>query len=222
MAYTQKKYLKYKKNYKKGKKRWYNRKYTPAEVAYRAFQGVNYLRGLVNSELMKVDILATQTVNDNPASTNPFINLTNISQGDADGNRTGSSIFVRSVNGTIAFEKHLSAVYTYVRWAIVIDLQQIGDAAPLISDFLAGNWESHLKKETVGRFQILKTGTVNLNNNYPQRLVKFNCAMRHHVRYNGTTGNDIQKGAIWLMYMGNEATNFPTTRHDIRVSYHDN
>lgn len=203
---------------------WYNRKYSIAQMASKAIKGVNYIRGLVNSEKFKHDISGSQSIGYNGTVTS----LVGITQGDGDGARTGNSIYVRSISmkGSIERNSAGSAIQK-VRIMWLIDKQQVGDTVPAASDILDTTGSaiaplSLLNDTTVGRFTILKSRLYNVTSDKPCVTLNWNMSMRHHVRFNGSTTTDIQKGAIYMLVISDAATNLPTLDRFIRVSYHDN
>lgn len=191
-----------------------------AAMAESALKGVKFIKGLVNSEMLKLDNGGSSAI-DNVTS-NSLIPLHAIAQGDGDSARTGNSIFARALNGNINFEKHASATYTYVRCMILMDTQQVGDTTPTVLTVLQSDWASHLNTATVGRFKVLYSKIVVLNSARPSVQIKYNKAMRHHIRYNSTASTDIQKGGIYMLLTSSESTNTPTVRYNLRLSYHDN
>lgn len=202
---------------------WYNKKYSVAQLATKAIKGVSYLKGLVNSELFKIDRTGSVTVHNG----GNVINLTGIVQGDGDGERTGNSIFVKNVIGTFALS---DTVPSRIRIMLVKDTQQVGDTSITGSMILqhAGTGMaplSMLNKETVGRFTILKSRVYTLYPDKPAVTVRLSCNMRHHIRYNGPTGNDIQKGGLHFVLFSEQnsgASNTAFCAYTTRVSYHDN
>lgn len=224
MAYYRRRYRR--KNY--GRKRrqvpWYKKKYNVAQVAGAALRGVNYIRGLVNSEKFKHDLQGSIS-----ASTSGTVNsLVAIAQGDNDGNRTGNSIYIRSISMKATIEHNsLGAAVQKVRVMWVIDKQCISDTTPAASDILDTTGTSiaplsMLNDTTVGRFSILKSKLFNVSTERPCISFAWNLNLRHHVRYNGTTGSDVQKGAIFQLVITDVDTNVPTLNRFTRVSYHDN
>lgn len=204
---------------------WYARKYSPMQLAKYAAQGVWKLKGLVNSELKKFDI------NYNASAVLPtgFVSpLMGIAQGDTSSTRDGNSIFVRSLNGKLVFTYNATAGGTqYTRVAIVIDTQQISDTDPGYSDIYdsaAPDYTvAHLNPANVGRFKILWTTTFFMDSNKTGHVLDINIPMRHHIRYNGTTAADYQKGGLYLVYSGNvPAPNYHAFTGQIRISFHDN
>lgn len=206
---------------------WYNKKYTPLQLAQKAISGVRYLSGLVNSEKFKHDVTSSSTI----TRAGTMLHLTNIAQGDGDGQRTGNSIFVRNVGirFSVLYNAQSGASMTQrVKMMLLIDTQQVGDALPTPSDVLdiTGSGSaplSFLNDQTVGRFKVLKSRMYTL---YPDKMnivSQWNVNLRHHVRYNGAAASDIQKGGIYLLMISSEDnTQPPAVERNIRVSYHDN
>lgn len=202
---------------------WYNRKYSVMQMASKALKGVNYIRGLVNSEKFKHDLIGSSAISQAGVMTH----ITNISQGDGEGQRTGNSIFVRNVNIRGSLIKDTSATVTRVRLMLIIDKQQVGDTTPNPGDVLdsvgtSNSVYSFLNNDTVGRFTILKSRLYSLTEDTPVINVNWNFNLRHHVRYNGAGATDIQRGGIYILQIGTESANFPSFDRAIRVSYHDN
>lgn len=193
-----------------------------AGYAMTALKGVNYIRGLVNSEVFKHDI----TYNTPIVDTGVLIPLTGLAEGNGDDDRTGNSIFVRSVNldGSVAMQGENN---TIIRMALILDTQQQSDTTPSYTDvYESASINTHLNSNTVGRFSILDTQHIILNTGQLQhRKVSLNKAMRLHVRYNGSTATDIQRNGLYLALISNQKnaeSTAPFCDFHIRVSYHDN
>lgn len=190
-----------------------------------AWQGVRYLYGLVNSELYKYDQTLTATAVSTSGGT---LHLTSIAQGDGDGNRTGNSVFVRSVNirGVLKLNLASAELAQPIRLAVVIDTQQLSDTGVNVANvYEAVNTYSHLNSDVAGRYKILYSHVfVPSTATMAQMPFQINLPMQQHVRFNGTTGSDIQKGGIYFLYMSNvaSASNPPSIDLEARVSYHDN
>lgn len=194
------------------------------EMANAALTGVEKIKGLVNSELFKYDqtfTAATQITNSGTVAS-----LTAIANGDGQGARTGNSIFVRSFNlkGRLQYTTGGNSQQT-IRISVVMDKQQVGDTSPSYSDIYSNPapW-SHLNPATVGRFKVLWTRTFVVDPVGKTGLpFQINIPMRHHVRYNGTSGTDIQRGGLFLTYISDQGTsNYPIIDAEYRLSYHDN
>lgn len=213
---------KYNRNYKKRsyKKPWYNRKYTPSEVAYRAFKGVNYLKGIINSEKHHHTLNSSVT----PSTSGSVISLHEIAQGDTDSTRTGNSILAKSLAFRFLINMNPSATQTYVRILLIQDKQQIADTGPSITDVLhSASVQSLLLIQHIGRFQVLHDQVVDLDNSLrTTKMTKLYKKLHTHIRYNGSAASDIQKNGYYLMVLSNEATNTPTVFYNTRLSFYDN
>lgn len=199
---------------------WYRRKYSALQAGGYLARQVWRLKGLVNSETFKHDVGASINVSNSTGA--GLISLSAIAQGDTQATRTGTSIFARALNGSLLFERNASATYTYLRYMILIDTQQIASTVPTISDVLQSDHQSHLNTTTVGRFKILKGGHLRVDGTMLTREVKINIPMRHHIRYANNSDTSYQKGEIYLLLLSSESTNTPIVRYNFRLSYHDN
>lgn len=205
---------------------WYNQKYSVATLATKALKGVSYLKGLVNSELHKIDIVQTQT----PDALGYLYPMHSIAIGDNEGQRTGNSVLMRKIVNSIVVTKNASATTTNIKFMFVKDLQQAPDIFPLTSDILEPSFlatalapRAPLNKGTIGRFTILGSRIVTLDNNSPIRNISLTRSMRHHVRYNGPSATDIQKGGMYLLMISDQPiATAPIVQLATRIQYHDN
>lgn len=190
-------------------------------LANKAVRGVQYLKGLVNSELYKFDSGATSS----GVTTTPVVlHCTNLGNGDGEGQRTGNSILAKSLSlrGTMTVDT--AGATTNARLCVIRDKQQIGDSSPSWLDvFESATPYSFLKRETVGRFEILYNKQVTLvpAGDAAWNFV-INIPMQSHIRYNGTGGGDIQKNGLFVMYCSDRSTGYPNLNYATRLSYHDN
>lgn len=199
---------------------WYNRKYSTAQIARAAWKATKYIKGLVNSEMLHHDVGQDATT---VLSTGTVYSLTAISNGDDAGTRTGNSILLRTLLNRIRFTKHASATTTVVRFILLWDTQQIGDTTPAPGDILQyADVDSPLNLASSGRFKVVVNKTVALSSQMPiwhsERYLK----LYKHIRYNGSASTDIQKNGLYLLVVGDQATNLPTMDWYARVGYHDN
>lgn len=227
-------------NYRKtkGKKKMPSRPkaMSDAEMAWalakKAYQGLKYIKTLVNSELYKYDTISTP----NTAITGSGYNASfvDIAIGDGDNARTGNSILVKGVRLTGSFRNNTTSPvpWTRVRVMIVRDTQEVADTLyPSVSDLLENTGASiclsPLNSNTVGRFTVLYDKVFTLDTlNKPQGIVKAYCPINKHVRYNGSGNTDIQKGNIFYMIIcdnTNVSYNNPVLEQiQTRTYYHDN
>lgn len=226
MVYYRKKNFK-RRTYRRRSTPWYRKKYSVAQMASKAIKGVSYLKGLVNAELHKHEVARSTTSVFNGGALYP---LNAISQGDADDQRTGNSIFVRYVNITGVVSHGTDTVIHKTRVMLVRDKQQVGDTAPSPGDVLedVGNNLSPFSKlnsQSAGRFDVLYS---KLFITYPDRAgIPFNIKlnMRSHIRYNGAASGDIQKNGLYIVVIGDYASPYATAQSVQflgRVSYYDN
>lgn len=207
---------------KYGKKKMYKKplRYKVADMAYTAYKGVRYLKGLVNAELHSNDFTATASTIPNTGTIVPF---TSIAQGDNYNNRQGNSILAKYLFGRMEFVKHALSNYTFIRMIFFRDTQQLGDTDPGVSDVLStANTLSPLNQFQKGRFSIMKDKTIRLDANKTTSNMKIKIKLPFHIKYNGTSGADIQKNGIYLLIIGSEPTNVPLYSYNLRLSFYDN
>ena len=201
----------YKKNYRRRRRRtpWYNRKYSTYELADKAAKGVWYLKGLVNSEM---NTAISSNNSQSITSTGYTSHLTGVATGDDNNQRTGMSIFARSLFGRLSFV-HNSAgnAVQHIRVMIVKDKQQVSDTNPAIGDLLNSidPW-SPLDTDDKGRFQVLYDRFISVTTEKPSINLKVLRKMRQHIRYNGGATTDIQKNGLYLMMVSSTTANHPT------------
>lgn len=201
---------------------WYRRKYSASEVAYKAFQGVKYLKGLVNSEMHHKDTtisLSTQ---------NLITHITSIAQGDNDFNRTGNSLLLRNIyiRGTMEIDPAVTS-NTRISLVLVKDLQQVSDSSPTLANIFNTPTDpnSLLSLSTSGRFKILWRKNYVLTPSTASRpAIDINKYWKiyDHVRFNGTAATDIQKNGYYFCILTSESVNFPQIDCTARVGFHDN
>lgn len=190
-------------------------------MAKSALAAIWRLKGLVNSEMHKLDNSASNTVTSASGVVDP---MCKVAVGDTYADRTGNSIFVRALNfkGTVALGA--SETTTILRLIVLEDLQQIADTTPAVTDiYESTSVNAHLNALTVGRFKILRDIRIVVDSQNPLKGFEINCPMRLHVRYNGSATTDIQKGALYFVQLaGGYTTNAPNCSYKARLSFHDN
>ena len=208
-------------------KPWFAKKYSAMELATKAYRGIGYLRGLVNSEMLHYRTSGDTTADQNGVVTH----LTAIGQGDTDALRTGNSIFVRKLLVRWSgFQNVTNTPNGTLRCVVFIDVQQVADTAPTMADVLQTTAStvaplSSLNDANLGRFKILYNKIVNIGNgSNGSHTEELYLDMEHHVRYNGTASTDIQKGGIYVGFISDQSTagTVPTVRSYTVTSYHDN
>lgn len=209
-----------KKGYRKAKP-WYSRKYSAMDAGRYALSQIWRLKGLINSEMHKLDNVASAV---SVVNTGVVDCMNKVATGDSISTRTGNSIYVRSLNIKGSYAIGTSETSNFIRLAVVLDTQQISDTSPSWTDiYETTSTLAHLNPATVGRFKVLKDMRIVMNSaNKPNGQFELNIPMRHHVRFNGTADTDIQKGSIYVVYLGSYTTNAPLLNYRARLSFHDN
>lgn len=217
----------YKRRYRTRRKRapWYKKKYSAAQMASKALKGVNYIRGLVNSERFYHDYAVSPA----PTSSVPTVrHLSGVIQADGDNNRTGNSIFVKSLSLRMLVKLNVQAI-RFGRIMIVRDTQQVTDTNPTASQVLQV-WDnpasiySFLNTDQRGRFDVLADVRFGLNPEGKDTYI-FNrtIPMRSHIRFNGPGSTDIQKNGLYLLCFVDSATASDVTwLGTSRIYFHDN
>lgn len=209
-----------------------------AAMARSALKGVSYLKGLVNSELLKRTTTGTNTVKLYTSSPIPYdcYHLTALPVGDADDQRTGNSVLIRSIDFRLTMQwappfsgdDEPQPYAGFVRVLVVRDKQTEGDSQdPGLGAVLQSlTVNSHLNDTTVGRFTILKDRVYQLSRFKPVLNFDYRGLMRQHARYNGDSASDIQKDGTYVFIFGEssvwESDFTPTYNYEYRLSYHDN
>lgn len=212
-------------NFRRRKQPWYKRRYNAYQLAIKAWKGLRYVKGLVNSEMFHKDTVFS------PGSTIPVngvINhLTGLTQGDTDSGRTGNSILLRSLAYRYKLEINPSVTAnTSICVILFWDKQQQGDTNPVPGDLLSTlTPEALINLSEAGRFKIISRKNYILtpsSGGRPSVEVKGYHKLYKHIRYNGTSSSDIQKNGLYMLLIHSENTNLPTIGGTVRIGYHDN
>lgn len=208
---------------------WYNRKYTPMQVAKAAWRGVRYIKTLVNVEKKFFDVVQTPGGN---YMAWQVINLSNIPEGDDYNQRQGNSILAQSLLFRINMLMNLGATVlgNQVRYLIVCDNDQRGvdpTAAELFENTTAGPVSiiSPLNHTVASRFNVMIDKTVKLNsttnsNEEREHFLKYN----RHIKFKDTSGADTAcyEGNLYLFICSDATTFAPTCTWYSRLRYTDN
>lgn len=212
-----------KKSYRKKSPSWYNKKYSTMQLAAKAWRGVKYIKGLVNSEMYHTIQNGSGLLSN--AASPTVLNITAIAQGDTNTTRTGNSILLRNIAIRMEFINNTLTTATLYRIMLVQDNQTVADETTLaVTDILeSASTLSFISTTTTGRFKILKNWYFSTDSvsKVSKTISSYN-SMMHHVRYNGTASTDVQKGAIFLVAFSDDGTNKPLFSYNIKTSYHDN
>jgi len=201
---------------------WQNQKYSTGDMAVKAFEGVQYLKGLINVEMKKQDQVGPVTIGSVWTNAVPFHA---IAQGDTSGDRNGLSILAKSLSGNFVIKKHGSDSFSVVRMVIVRDMQMPADQTTITGTtiFEDNAVYSLLNRLTLGRFSILYDESFRLDDTgVQQHIGSISIPLNFHFRYNGTASTDIQKNGVYLLLITDENTYSPTIDFRFRTTYTDN
>lgn len=193
-----------------------------ANMARQAYNGVKYLKSLVNVEKHPRDVNGST----NPdATTGSFICLNNTTQGDGAGNRQGNSILMKMINVNFKVNMSSSATHTTLRTILFWDKEANG-STPVISNLLSSSGiMGNYNHDEASRFQILADVKLSLsitgNQEVSRRIYR---KLMRHTHYNGNVGSeaDIVDNALWLFFLSDEATNTPTVLYRAQALFIDN
>lgn len=211
-------------NYKKRQPlSWYNKKYSVAEIATKALKATHYIKGMINCEKHYKDTVISLA----PLQAGTITHLTDISQGDDAGQRTGSTVLLRSIYLDLSAAIGSGPTNTHLRLAVVMDTMQTG-TPPTVAQIYqtVGTLNapcSPLNSDNAGRFKILYDKRMLLNTSGSSTaFIRKYIKLYHHIRYTGPNGTDEYKNNIWLVCLCNEATTPPSINGISRLGYYDN
>lgn len=179
---------------------------------------------LINVERKFSDVTSTGT------SVNATrILLNGLSTGDSTNQRNGQSIKVTQIYCQLKFNLNASATDTTIRYMLILDRDPRGviyNISDLLQDYTNYPITSPLNLDSnVRRYTVLMDRRLKLNTNYPETIRRINVKRPIHVRYDpDDTGTitDIAYNSIYLMFLSDESTNYPTVQYYCRIRFIDN
>lgn len=208
---------------------WYLKKYNALQMAQKAVQGVSYLKGLVNSERMYFDTSVVNSVDYSGVGNC----LTNIAQGDADGNRTGISLLAKSmyIQATVSYNTAGTAIFNTVRLVLLMDTEINGSSnQPSWTDLITSSYVGNtygviapINKNTSTRYKIMwdKRIQLSISGDRTKTVTKY-IPLQTHIKYTGPNATDYQRNQFYLMQISDQSTLTPTVTFIARIGYHDN
>lgn len=180
------------------------------KTAKAAYQGVKYLKGLVNVEKKAVYANASDTV-----SSSGVLNCLNlIAQGDAEENRSGDSIMMKMIHVNFKININASASHTNIRVMLFLFLQPQGATPTVTFPLQTTSNISCYNNDNAGlytilydkTFQVSITGNQEISKGFTRKFYQL------HETFDGSTAavGDIQRNALWLLAISDEGTNVPT------------
>lgn len=191
----------------------------------RLAQSVSTIAGLVNSETKFKDTLDTGSAV--PLSGAYVKYLTDIAEGDDYTQRNGRVILSKNLDIKLRTRGDTGATSgTAVGWAVIMDKQAstgLG-VSPWVDVFTSTDPQAPISKVNSERFVILKRGLILMTpgeGNYQSRKTFINLK-GIHIKYDGTTANDHDQNAIFLIAVGDQNLLPPVMFLQARYNYHDN
>jgi len=215
----------YQKKYRKLRSKWYNKRYTAGDLAVKALRGVQYMRTLVNSEMKQYELTSSGNYIDH---TGTIIHLSNILQGDTTSTRDGRSVLLNYINMRGVISRIESN--TILRMIVFQDTQQNG-IIPSTDQVLSTVGDgfapfSGLEPSFAGRFKILSSNTISLNEQNPLPLFKVFKKYNTHIKWQTSAdGGNPMKGHLYMLLISNaatSATNRPLVDFRSKLGYRDN
>lgn len=223
-AYYKKKAQSRKQKYKNIKNsRWTTYGNAVAQLASDAWEGVKFIKGIVNTEFKNVDINSSATA---VAGGNVLL-LNATTQGDGQTNREGSSFRMKSVDVRFLINYNGAAGFNATRVMLVLDRQTNG-IAPAVTDILATNTiDSPRNLDYRKRFKILSDKVYLVGaNSQPQRYSQVYKKLDVHTQCfassNLGTVADISTHGLFLVFLSDQAVNGPTFNYYTRIRFVDN
>lgn len=200
------------------RKPWYKRRYNAMEIAGKAWEGVKYLRELLNVEYKYFDTAVSTSI----SSTATLSHLTAIGQGDTDVTRDGNTCRLKGLNIRHIMALNTLATSSNVR---VIVFNWFDSTTPVAGNILAntGNTTSQLNIENSDKFHILYDKHYSMDNVGCKLLdYKKYIKLNQKLKFNSTTGNDFENNSIWALFISSEPTNTVGNNFSARVRFIDN
>lgn len=208
----------------KASKAWYDKKYSTAELASKAWTAAKYLATLVNVETKVIDVAPTSVANTAFTSTGLVVYLSGISQGTDYNNRIGNSIKSQFMN----FVLQITTGNTNNRCRVILfrDREQ-RQALPAITDVLeSADPYAQYNHNNLNRFTILKDVMTVTDTYHPTRLVEWSKSDKTHIYYSGTTNGvaSADENSIFLLFLSDQASGSaaPTAIYGFRLGFVDN
>lgn len=213
------------KKFRKGRKSnnqvaWYNRKYSPLDLAKSAWKTAKYVKSLINVERKFCDFPITTA---QPTISLPYLTTLNyIAQGTNYNERDGISIKATSIQMRGKMYIDPVALMTNVRVILYMDNEPQGPSGANIV-LETGGILDPINHNYGSRFQILcdKTFSLSTNGDETKQMSvfrKLNC----HLKYTGTSPNAYTACTLNCLILSDRVGNPPTFDGYVRIRFIDN
>jgi len=195
-------------------------------------QQVRSLQRVVRNLAPEIKYLDTSIVITDITSSGNVTHLTAVAQGDTQSTRTGNTINLSTLHWQIVVRNSTATSLSSLRYAIVIDKEQVGDTSPAVTDVFSSTDPvvALPSLENLERFRILymsplielgrvqrATGVIAT---YPQ-FSKFTWKGNVKVSYNGAASSDIEKNGVYMIVMTDDSSNTIDFEGVCRIGYTD-
>lgn len=219
----------YRKNYRRSKFRGRRRgrrggvmNMRVGDVAQKAYQGVKFLKTLINTEKKFLDTTSSLAV----TSAGSVQWLSAITTGTGYNQRTGAVVkgYSLSCRGDVLL--NTSAVASIVRIIVFVNKALNHGATPTVLDILQiPSVYSPYNLDNLGDFTVLMDKRITVDN-ASRKLVDFGMQrkLNHHIRWDasGDLATDTESGHIYMLLVSNEASLGPTVAWYYRLRFIDN
>ncbi len=208
---------------------FWKKKYSVEDIARTAYQGVQQIRRMINTEFKALDIYVSNSPN-NSTFTDTFVtHLSAIDQGDTQSERSGLSVRPQHLRIRGHVVMNVAATNTCVRIIVFKDKQQVADTKPPTSSVLEtatgfvvnNNYNYISNQENSTRFKILADIRVVVSTQNPLALFDLDIPLRGHITFNAPVNSDIQKDGHFLLACSDQSTNTPTVTWSSRLVFTD-
>lgn len=188
-----------------------------------AASDLNALRRFINTEVHYLDTSATGT---NITNGTVFALLNGMATGDTSTTRTGQSIKMDRLDLRFSLNGNVTAVQMLVRVFVVLDKQSNGAIFADTDVLQATNVIAPYNVGNQNRFVIVYDDTFALSTGGPLNIVQtVRLPTNQHVDYTtagGATIANILTNSLYLLFLGDQAVNFPTINYYARLWFIDN
>lgn len=208
----------------KASKSWYDKKYSTAELAGKAWSAAKYVATLVNVETKLVDTGLGTVANTQFHNTGNVQYLSGITQGSDYNNRNGNS--VKPVFLSFQMNGNRGSGDTAIRIILFRDREN-RQAVPAVTDVLETvDVRSNYDHVNLNRFTILKDTFQTLDTYHPTFTFIYSKSMKTHIYYQGTDANvtSADEGALFLLCLSEQASGSasPSANYNSRIGFLDN
>lgn len=189
------------------------------------WKDVKTLKNLINVEWKVQNHVTTSTAVPNTGTVSL---LNHLALGEDYNNRSGRQVRWKSLQWRCTTQKHASATASRVRMLIVIDKQckqSLPSASEILDSSVSPLIDGFRQLDARKRFVIIKDVMFLLNTDRPEitRTGYFKMDMKtvYDASDNGDI-TDIYSNSLYMVMIGDEATNQPTHETNVRLRYIDN